>query len=353
MGSHTLEAALIDRIEREGPLSFRDFMEAALYDGRLGYYSTERPKIGRAGDYYTASSIRPVFAATLAHAFAGLWGDFSIPLTVMEAGAGMGHFAHDFLTTMNEEHSPLFKALKYVIVERSHAMRASQQASLAGFGDWVSWLSPEAPISPMKGIVFSNELIDAMPVHRVRMVAGALEEQYISVSSHQLALTWGPPSTCRLDSYVRRMGAALDPGQIVEVGLDAIDWLGAVSSALDEGLLITIDYGGEAAELYSSARRNGTLRCFHRHRLMDSALTRVGEQDITASVNFTALIEYGLDFGLEPVSFEPQRRFLIRSGLLDRVAALTDPNLRLAAKNLLVPGGVTDGFCVLVQRKVS
>lgn len=347
-----LEAALIGRIEREGPLTFRDFMDAALYDDENGYYSTGRSKIGVAGDYYTASSVQPAFGATLAQAFAALWAGNPDPLAVTEVGAGTGILACNILTSLRDEHPRLFKGMKYAIVERSRAMRERQQSILAGFADLVIWSGPRAAAYPKKGIVFSNELIDAMAVHRVRAGAGGLEEQYVSASDGRLSLIWNSASTGRLDSYVRRMGVTLEPGQIVEVGLDAVDWLGTVSSVLDEGLLVTIDYGDEAAALYSTARRNGTVRCFHRHRLSDAVLARVGEQDITSSVNFTALIEYGFDVGLEPVALEPERQFLIGSGLLERVAALTDREAKLVAKNLLVPGGVTEGFKVLVQRKV-
>lgn len=346
-----LEVALIARIEREGPLTFRNFMQAALYDEDHGYYVTHRPKIGGAGDYYTSSNIRPIFGATLARAFADLWSDYNDRPTVIEVGAGTGQLALDFLTAMRDEQGLLFRDLEYVIADISPAMHARQRSTLTEFEDHVSWSGLGIPTNPIKGIVFSNELIDAMPVHRVRWSRGVLEEQFVTARGNRLELAWGPASTPMLMRYIDRMGVALEGGQIIEICLDAVDWLKQVSATLVEGYLVTIDYGDDAAGLYLPARRDGTLRCFHRHQLSGSPLARVGEQDITASVNFTALIEYGSDVGLELVSLETQREFLMRAGFLELLAGLEDLKARLMAKNLIVPGGIGDGFHVLVQRK--
>jgi SAM-dependent MidA family methyltransferase len=162
-----------------------------------------------------------------------------------------------------------------------------------------------------------------------------------------------------LVEYLARSRVTLADGQIAEIGLDAIDWLADLSGAIESGFLVTIDYGDAAEHLYGPDRREGTLRSFHKHALNDAVLERVGEQDITASVNFTALIEYGQDYGLETISYERQATFLIRNGLIDRIAAIEtsgggvvdDLKERLAVKNLFVPGGVSDNFRVLIQRK--
>ena len=147
-------------------------------------------------------------------------------------------------------------------------------------------------------------------------------------------------------------------GQVFEINLEAIGWLGRTAQAIAQGFLVTIDYGDLAEHLWSPDRKQGTLRSFYKHRLIDSPLERIGEQDITASVNFTALIEHGRDFGFEMVSFERQTAFLTRMGLIERIAAshkagdsLEDLNERLAVKNLFVPGGVSGHFRVLIQRK--
>src|SRR5258705_5832573 len=361
--STEFERRLIERIKREGPINFRDFMQTALYDPELGYYNTERLKIGAQGDYYTSSNVHPAFGAVLARAFAELWPGSGEPLTIVEMGSGTGQLAADVLSAMRDEHPAIFDRLTYVLVEASTAMRKHQRDKLAAFGDRVRFCEPdELEQRPVSGIAFSNEFVDALPVHRARYMSGALEEQYVAVGSltdpGHMALVWSKPSTKRLTEYIERIAVTLREGQIIEINLDAIDWLGRMARTLEVGLLVTIDYGDTAQHLCAADRRSGTLRSFYRHRLIDSPLERIGEQDITASVNFTALIEYGRDLGFELVSYERQTAFLTRMGLIERIAAerdasdsLDDLKERLAVKNLFVPGGVSDSFRVLIQRR--
>lgn len=360
--STELELRLIERIKRDGPIKFRDFMQAALYDPDLGYYNTERLKIGAEGDYYTSSNVHHAFGAVLAQAFSKLWSGSLEPLTIVEIGAGSGQLACDVLLAMRDEHLEIFEKLAYVIVETSPAMRARQRDKLAGFVDRIEWSElDELEARPLTGIVFSNEFVDAMPVHRLRSKGDAIEEQYVTTGSDKegrLALCWGESSTEKLIEYLSRMRTRLRKEQIVEINLDAIEWLERIARAIKNGFLITIDYGDLVEHLWSASRTEGTLRCFHKHRLIDSPLERIGEQDITASVNFTALIEYGRDLGFETVSYETQTAFLTRLGLIERIAAsysaddsLDDLKERLAVKNLFVPAGISDSFRVLVQKK--
>jgi SAM-dependent MidA family methyltransferase len=361
--STELERRLIERIKSEGPITFRDFMQAALYDRELGYYNTERLKIGPLGDYYTSSNVHSAFGALLARAFAELWAGSVQPLTIVEVGAGTGQLASDVISALRDEHPPVFEQLTYVPIDASPAMRTRQREKLAAFEDHIRWgdledLEREA----INGIVFSNEFVDALPVHRARYVGGALEELYVAATTApgatHLTLVWNKPSTKRLSDYVERSGVALREGQIVEINLDVVDWLARIAGLLKEGFLITIDYGDTAEHLHAQDRQSGTLRSFYQHRLIDSPLERIGGQDITASVNFTALIEYGRDLGFEKLSYERQAAFLIRMGLIERIAGENesapppgDLKDRLALKNLFVPGGVSDNFRVLIQRK--
>jgi len=354
-----LERRLIERIRRDGPITFRDFMQAALYDTDLGYYNTERLKIGAQGDYYTSSNVHPAFGAVLARAFVEVWAADE-PLTIVEMGAGTGQLAKDVLTALRDEHQTIFDNLTYLLVETSPAMRMRQLERLTGFEKRIGWRELEQlEEEPVCGIIFSNEFVDALPVHRVRRVSPCLEEQYVTAVDHDRPESvWQEPSTKQLGEYIERLGISLEDGQIVEINLDAVGWLAKMNQALDHGFLITIDYGDTARALWTPHRRTGTLRSFHRHRLVDSPLERVGEQDITASVNFTALIEYGSDYGFELVSYERQTAVLTRLGLIERIASQLDPSdsiedlkERLAVKNLFVPGGVSDSFRVLIQRR--
>ena len=365
-----LEQKLMARIKSEGPLTFRDFMQAALYDREHGYYNTARSKIGPEGDYYTAGNVHPAFGAVLARSFVEMWNevsrDASERFTIVEMGAGTGRLAADILTAIRDERPAIFDRVTYVIVELSPAMITRQRNELARFAGRIQWRRIEGIArDPIAGIFFSNELIDAMPVHRVRLARGRIEELYVIVKPaskpddrERLTLMWDHPSNDDLAGYVERAAAPLKEGQIIEINLDAIAWLARLSQAVGRGFLVTIDYGDLASHLYGPDRARGTLRSFHNHRLVDSPLERIGEQDITASVNFTALIEYGRDFGFETVSYERQTAFLIRMGLIERIAATEDASgsvddlkQLLAVKNLFVPGGVSDNFRVLIQKR--
>ena len=366
-----LEKKIIARITEQGPITFRDFMAAALYDTDLGYYNTERLKIGPAGDYYTSSNVHSSFGAVLALALADLLNESGgtqphAIATVIEMGAGTGRLASDVLATLRDERNELFERLSYVIVETSPRMRELQKEKLIEFADRVAWRDL-AEVGAQTGarLFFSNELVDAFPVHRVRFLHGRIEESYVTVKPDRTtgerrpALVWGGPSTVELVRYVERMKVKLSEGQIIEINLDAIDWLGRVASSIESGYLVTIDYGDVVEHLYGPDRTTGTLRSFYQHRLIDSVLERIGEQDMTASVNFTSLIEYGRDFGLETLSYERQTSFLMRRGLIERIAnmqsasgAVDDLKERLAIKNLFVPGGVSDNFRVLIQKKM-
>ena len=358
-----LERRLFEKVRRDGPITFRDFMHAALYDPELGYYNTERLKIGAQGDYYTSSNVHPAFGAVLARAFAGMWADEVQPLTIVEMGPGTGQLACDVLAAMRGEYPRAFEGVTYVLVEASPAMRKRQRDNLTAFTDHILWLElEELELKPFRGIVFSNEFVDALPVHRARYVNGGLEELYVTTaprdSATHLTTIWGNPSIERLTEYVKRIDVNVRDGQVIEINLDAIDWLKRIARILEQGLLVTVDYGDMAQDLYMPDRRSGTLRSFYRHKLIDSPFEHIGEQDITASVNFTALIEYGRDFGFEFVSYERQTAFLIRMGLIERIAAqysageaLDSPMERLAVKNLFAPGGMSDSFRVLIQRR--
>ena len=372
-----LELEIIEVIRRDGPLTFRDFMEAALYHPAYGYYNTSRVKIGPDGDYYTSGNVHEAFGAVLGSAFTDLWSKESAgaPLTILEAGAGTGQLALDILRSLRDEQSEVFGGLHYLIAERSQAFRKAQQSLLHEFRDCVEWLPGDyfsaAPAGvSFNGIVFSNELIDAMPVHLVRKAGGRVQEAYVAAANRTekddigseaetLALAWGTPSAKDVEDFVAQIGVELLDGQVVEVNLEAIEWLSRVASSITRGLVVTIDYGDLEGHLYARDRRAGTLRSFSGHRISASPLDQAGEQDITSSVNFSALIENGKRFGLEPVSYERQSSFLIRHGILDHIARASssrnaDPksvNDMLAIKNLLVEGGSSDNFRVLVQRK--
>lgn len=357
MVRNELARKLIERLNNNGPISYRDYMEAALYDEEHGYYRTTRQKIGPAGDYYTSSNVHRVFGATLAGAltglFAGLDAAGSARMTLVELGAGTGRLAVDILETLREEEPSLFERLDYVIVESSPAMVELERETLEGFPNKVRWASI-SDLRELTGVILSNEFFDALPVHVVRVSRGDLQEQYVAAhpdSESGLRVFWRETSTPGIAEYLSRMTVSLVEGQVVEVGLDAVSWMERLSSVLADGFLVIIDYGDLVELLWGPDRRGGTLRSFRGHQLVSPVLEKPGELDMTASVNFSALIEYGRAAGFETVSYERQNAFLTRHGLVERVGRISEMRSRLAAKRFLVPGE-GDNFRVLLQRRM-
>jgi SAM-dependent MidA family methyltransferase len=365
-GAVPLCQRLRERVRAAGALSFRNWMEAALYDPHDGYYSrADLTRWGRAGDYRTAPERSPLFAATLADYFARLHAELGSPplWTIFEAGAGAGHFAEGVLRTLRDEHSHVFSATRYAIDERSADARSRARERLHDFGDRVRFQElSDAGARGGIGVVVANELLDAFPVHRVTMRGGELRELYVAWDDAERKFLWreGEPSTPRLAEHLARAGVTLSEGQAAEINLQAEEWLKSAAGVFESGRLVIIDYGAEAQDLYESPhRREGTLRAFHRHRFADDVLARPGEQDLTTTVDWTQVRTVCEALGLSVVSFERQDEFLLRAGLLDRLERMAGrvPSasdaviLRSSARELVLPGGMSESFQVLVMKK--
>jgi SAM-dependent MidA family methyltransferase len=360
----SLAERLRERIRRAGAISFRDWMQAALYDERDGYYCRhDLPRWGREGDYRTSPERSPLFAATFARYFAALYEELGAPevFRIIEAGAGAGHFAEGVLETLQRWYPQVFATTRYVFDEESEDARQRAKLRLAPFAERVEFRRlSELETASVEGIIFANELLDAFPVHRVRMRDGKLLELYVGLDETG-AFCWveGEPSTPRLKAHFARQGVSLSEGQTAEVNLEAEDWIARAASALKRGYLITVDYGAEAAELYQAPhRRQGTLRAFYRHQFADDLLAHPGEQDLTVSVDWTHIRRAGEEAGLRTISFERQDQFLLRAGVLEQlercVAEMHSEAdaliLRSSARTLILPGGMSDSFQVLVQK---
>ncbi|HWT02912.1 MAG TPA: SAM-dependent methyltransferase [Pyrinomonadaceae bacterium] len=357
---------LRERVRAAGAISFRDWMEAALYDPRGGYYSrADLTRWGRAGDYRTAPERSPLFAATFADYFARVYEELGSPdqWTIFEAGAGAGHFAQGVLRTLRDDHPRVFAATRYVIDERSEDARSRARSVLDDLAARVQFQQLSDISSPAgTGIVIANELLDALPVHRVTLRGGVLRELYVAWDDREGKFAWaeGEPGTPRLAEYFARSGVVLSEGQTAEVNLEAEAWLKVAARAFEGGRLVLVDYGAEAEDLFAAPhRRGGTLRAFHRHRFADDVLARPGEQDLTTTIDWTRVRKVSEELGLEVVSFERQDGFLLRAGLLGRLErmsseAATEADavvLRSTARELILPGGMSDSFQVLVQKK--
>ncbi len=335
-----LEEFIRDRILREGPITFRDFMELALYHPELGYYS-RGPAIGREGDFFTSSSVGDLFGRALALALKEML-EVSGGDTLVEMGAGTGDLAADVLSEFRRRGW----GVRYVIVEKSPALVELQKKRLSGFG--VEWASSVSELSGVRGVFFSNELVDAFPVHVVEKRDGRLWEVCVDWRDGFCEVL-APPSSPLIEEFFSMQGVELAEGFRTEVNLEMLEWLSQVASAIDVGFLLTIDYGYTSAEFYADYRSRGTLMCYWRHTPVEDPYIRVGEQDMTSHVNFSVLAAYGERFGLEVVGFTNQANFLIDAGILELAK---EPSEMLKVKTLIMPGqGMGETFKVLVQQK--
>lgn len=362
----SLAARLRERIREAGPLTFRDWMAAALYDEREGYYRRRgAERWGRAGDYRTAPERSALFAATFARHFAQLHEELGRPrvLHLLEAGGGGGRFAHGVLSTLRRDAPRLYESIRYVFDEASADSRRRAAELLAPFAGRVEFRR----VSDIEGtldhaVIFSNELFDAFPVHRVTARGGRLLESYVGLDADGgFVFVEDEPSTPRLAEHFGRLGVTLQEGQLAEVNLGAADWLARAAGVLDSGFLIAVDYGDEAASLYGAPhRRGGTLRAFRGHELVEDVLRDPGGQDLTTTVNWTQVIAEGERAGLRTLALERLDAFLLRAGLVEQLeleSALAASEaevaaLRLDAREMILPGGMASHFQVLVQQKM-
>jgi SAM-dependent MidA family methyltransferase len=363
-GHPELIAAISSEIIRNGPIPFVRFMELALYHPQFGYYmrqpdGADHERIGWSGDFYTSSDVHPILGraiAAQARQMDELVG-YPTPFTIVEAGAGKGLLARDCLAAIHAERDGFASRVRYVLIERSPAMRGLQRQNLAawlstpGLVTWVESLDGLAPQS-VTGLFFSNELVDAFPVHRVQVVAGRTEELYVDYRDGHFVNCFKPLSTAVLAQYLQQLNPAWPEGYRTEVNLLAIDWMEQVARRIDRGFVLTIDYGHAAQDLYGPERKNGTFLCYFKQRANDDPFLRVGEQDMTTHVDFSSLAAVGETQGLHVTGFTNQMSFLMGLGVEEMVGGLKpgSPSFR-AAIHLLKPNGMGSTFKVLVQHK--
>jgi SAM-dependent MidA family methyltransferase len=351
------------RIRLEGPMSFREWMKAALYDEDDGYYCrADRVPQGRAGDYRTAPETSPLFAAAFAGYFSKLFTGLEWPpsLTIFESGAGSGEFAQGVLSSLRTNYPEVFASTSYVIDEVSPAARLRAAERLAEFADRIIFrrlIDIDTPATA--GIVFSNELIDAFPVHRVIRRDGRLHELYVALNENKF--DWVERDLEKsVAEYCERTGIELSEGQIAEINLDAERFVTHSAALLDRGYVVTVDYGAQRSDLLGDpSRHQGTLRAFRRHQLVDDVLARPGEQDLTTTVDWTQMIESGNHAGLRALRFERLDEFLLSEGLLSLLGEMTGSArnsaealyLSTSSRELILPTGLAASFQVLVQEK--
>lgn len=344
------------RISASGAITFAEFMEVALYHPD-GYYPN-RGRIGAGGDYYTSPVAHPAFGALVCVQLESMWRLLGCPdpFWVVEAGAGDGVLAEDIADYARSQFPRLSEAARYVAVDR-----VALGIDLRGMGkfEWVR--STGLPVSGVVGCVLSNELLDAMPVHRFEFKSGRPHEVYVETGADgALVERLDEPSTPAISERISCTSMLMRDGSRGEVNAGISSWVADAAAALERGFVLTIDYGYEREELYSEERGQGTLQTYYRHTEGASPYQRVGRQDMTAHVDFTALIEEGRQVGLRPVFLTTQGEFLSSLGYARMEEALREHGLAPAkyrsnvrAMRRLIEADGLGKFKVLVQEKDS
>ena len=344
-------------IDKKGPITFAEFMRIALYEPGVGYYSSKSP-IGQAGDYFTSPTAHPVFGFLISLQIRIMWESIGRPpkFFVVEIGSGNGLLAKDILNYIQFENDPFKEALNYITIDRT--ISHSDNLSLMNLQ---KILSDRIPLSNIEGCFISNELIDAFPVHRFKIQNGTLKEIFVSLDHNRdFVEIIENPSTEKILDRISNVMPVLPENFVGEVNLDINPWVKEVSRALKRGFVITIDYGHLSNELYSPIRSSGTIQTYYKHANGFSPYENIGNQDITAHVDFSQLISEGDYYGLNPIMLGTQSEYLKKMGFMKIYNTLRNTDMNLVEKQanmmgmleLIRPEGL-GSFKILIQEKGS
>ena len=347
-------------IEKHGPVSFAWFMYQALYHPEHGYYSSGRCTIGRHGDYFTNVSVGPVFGQLLAVQFAEIWEHLGQidNFILVEQGAHHGEFARDVLESARKSWPDFFAALRYRIIEPFPVLQERQSQTLAGFEGKIEWRESIDALEPFAGVHFSNELLDAAPVHlivSVKTKTGSTDwlEKFVTLNDDEFAFLHQPIDNRKLRDHLRKLPAC-PASYETEMNLEALDWIENVSRKLARGYVIIVDYGYPRDEFYAPHRSAGTLQVRAQHRLLASPFEQIGHADITAHVDWTSIAERAEACGLQAKGFADQHHFI--TGILselgrDSLWENVDSKTKRALQTLLHPEMLGRSLQVLALAK--
>lgn len=347
-----------DEIRHQGPIPFARFMELALYAPGAGYYERPENTPGRGGDFFTSVSVGPLFGKLLAWQFAR-WLPVNGPVQLVECGAHDGRLAADVLEALKAHEPETATRLRYGIIEPSPARRARQERTLAAHRAGVRWFDrmEDVAAGAVRGVIFSNELLDAFPVRVFRWEAAAAGWREYGVTMSGEDFVWAPLADAR-DTPPRppdELAACLPDGFAREWCPAAEHWWSTAATALGEGRLMTFDYGADEEELLLPGHEAGTLRAYARHRRLDDPLAEPGRRDLTAHVNFSRIRAAGEQAGLATEEYTGQGRFLtaMLARLMRSGGTLAEALMKQARglQTLTHPGQMGASFRVLVQRR--
>ncbi|GBE55499.1 MAG TPA: methyltransferase [Euryarchaeota archaeon] len=348
--SKSLEEIIKRRIEREGAISFRDYMEICLYYPDKGYYTSGRKIFGMKGDYLTSPYITPLFGRIIAEQFIEIEGYLN-KLHIVEAGAGEGIFAEQVLKRLEEKGVEA----DYTIIEPFENLKKMQENNLKDFK--VDWIASLEGVKNLKGCIFSNELIDAFPVHLIESTEDGIKEVFVTLDKGEFREVLMKADS-RIEEYFKELGISLPSGYRTEVNLDGIEWLEKCHEALKKGYIITIDYGYPSVDLYSQKRNSGTLMCYSKHTATSNPYLSPGMWDMTSHVNFSALKLWGEKFGLSCLGYTDLASFLLGAGAEEIMKEIMENKgyssyavKFQSLKTLIMPESMGTTFRVLVQSK--
>ena len=356
-----LRQKIEQEIREHGPIPFSRYMELCLYHPELGYYSRNAQQFGKAGDFYTASDVHAVFGRLLARQFDEMWRALGSPqqIELLELGPGRGLFAQDVLDWSEKKFPDFFRALRYVLVESSPALREriedtvgrhldSGKAEL-GAPDALS----ETPTHNIRTIVFANEFFDALPVE-ILSTKGSLR---IDTRDGRFTETWAPPSPEELE-FLDRYSVHPEPEERFELPLAAQHSMEQIAAGVQRGFILAIDYGYTREEQLAG-RHRGTLKAIRQHSLSANPYEAPGEQDVTADVNFTALAAAAEKHGMQTQRLITESQFLMGIGEANQFADAFEEcrlpqeraKVALQLKHLVTPAGMGESFQVLIASK--
>lgn len=350
-----LKELLCEQLRLNGLLSFAEFMHLALYSPNVGYYTSALQKFGKAGDFITAPELTPLFGKTLATQCQQVLQTLQHPI-VFEFGAGSGQLCVDILKALDEQQA--LPQAYYILEVSGHLQQRQQEtinAQIPHLSNLVQWCSTW-PTVPFEGVVIANEVLDAMPVHRFLQTKDGIFESFVTLDEReQIKEVYQPCKNQRLINHVAQvLPKDVFPYQS-EVNLFVDDWILQCHTMLTKGLVLICDYGFPAHEYYLPDRNTGTLMCHYQHTAHADPFIHIGEQDITAHVDFTHVAQAAVNAGFHVAGYTNQASFLLSNGLLSLVQAIQEEAAALrakaAVKQLLHPNEMGELFKVIALTK--
>lgn len=337
-------------------ISYADFIELVLYHPDMGYYMKNMQKIGTRGDFYTTSNVSDVFGKLVGKWFANNAGKLDLPASVCEIGGGNGRFARAFIEGWKENSD---EKLNYFLVEKSPYHRMLQKEEIGEVeGVQITYIDHFVGTAMTEGLVFSNELFDAFPVHVIEKRGNVLQEVFIGYEEGRFVEKLLPLANEKILYFLEEEGIVLAEGQRMEIPLSMEPFIRSIAEGLQRGLVITVDYGYTKEEWMHPARQNGSLRGYFQHQMVHDVLKHPGEMDITSHIHVDALISQGEKYALEFLEKKRQDEFLLSIGILDELADHQDTNpfseaskRNRSIRSLIMPGSISESFTVVIQGK--